>query len=90
MLTYRAAYRRELGAFCAVVLDFPEASAMGSSVDEVRRNLHSALRYAAARRLQRGDFLPTPDPTLAAPDAYLLEEIRVLPAGDGGVQVVAL
>jgi hypothetical protein len=42
MLNYRVAYRLQMGAFFAEVLDFPEATAFGSTVTEARHNLVSA------------------------------------------------
>jgi predicted RNase H-like HicB family nuclease len=87
MLNYRVAYRLQMGAFFAEVLDFPEASAFGSSVVEARQNLISALRYAAENRLRRGELLPLPDPTRAAPDAYTTEMATVVPCFDNRVSV---
>jgi predicted RNase H-like HicB family nuclease len=85
MLRYRAAYRMQWGAFYAEVPDFPEASAFGPSLAEARANLQSALRYAAERRLKRGEMLPLPDPERPLADAYLVEP--VLPRGDNTVAV---
>jgi predicted RNase H-like HicB family nuclease len=87
VLTYRIAYRMELGSFFAEALDFPEASAFGPTVAEARGNLLSALRYAAEDRLRRGQMLPMPDPLRAAPDAYLVETVTVLPVDDRHVTV---
>ena len=87
MLNYRVAYRMRMGAFFAEVLDFPEASAFGTTVSEARRNLASALRYAAEKRLRRGELLPLPDPSCGAADAYTLESVMVLPCEDNRITV---
>jgi predicted RNase H-like HicB family nuclease len=89
MLTYRVAYRLQLGCFFAEVFDFPEATAFGTTVAEARANLLSALRYAAEQRLKRGQLLPVPDPRRVAGDAYLLESVTVLPADEARVTVHA-
>lgn len=81
------AYRMNMGSFFAEVLDFPEASAFGTTVNEARQNVVSALRYAAENRLRRGELLPLPDPARAAPDAYTLEVATVLPSEDNRVSV---
>jgi predicted RNase H-like HicB family nuclease len=87
MLNYRVAYRMQMGAFFAEVLDFPEATAFGGTVMEARHNLLSALRYAAEKRLRRGEFLPMPDPTRTAPDAYTLEVVTLVPSEGNRVTV---
>ena len=78
-----------MGAFFAEVLDFPEATAFGSTVTEARHNLVSALRYAAELRLRRGELLPLPDPTHSAPDAYSQEVLTLLPDDDNRVTIQA-
>ena len=87
VLNYRVAYRMQMGAFFAEVLDFPEATAIGATVAEARHNLASALRYAAETRLRRGEFLPMPDPNRSAPDAYTLEMATLAPGVDNRVAV---
>jgi predicted RNase H-like HicB family nuclease len=87
MLTYQAVYRFNMGAFFAEVPDFPGASALGATLPEARANLLSALRYAAERRLKRGEHLPIPDPGRAPGDAYLVETLTLLPHGDDTVAV---
>ena len=79
MLTYRVAYRLQMGSFVAEVLDFPGAIAFGATVADARANLVSALRYAAESRLRQGEMLPMPDPHVGAVDAYLIEPVIVLP-----------
>ena len=76
-----------MGSFFAEVLDFPEATAFGATVSEARHNLISTLRYAAEKRLRRGELLPLPDPTLTASDAYTLETITLLPSDDNRVAI---
>ncbi len=87
MLNYRVAYRLHLGAFFAEVLDFPEATAFGTTISDARHNLVSALRYAAEMRLRRGELLPLPDPAPTAPDAYTIEVVTLLPSDDNRVTV---
>jgi predicted RNase H-like HicB family nuclease len=87
VLNYRVAYRLQMGAFFAEVLDFPEATAIGATVTDARHNLVSALRYAAENRLRRGEFLPMPDPTRTAPDAYTLEMVTLIPSEGNRVAV---
>jgi predicted RNase H-like HicB family nuclease len=76
-----------MGFFFAEVLDFPDTSALGATLPDARANLLSALRYAAERRLKRGELLPIPDPGRAAGDAYLVETLTLLPRGDDTVGV---
>jgi predicted RNase H-like HicB family nuclease len=87
MLNYKVAYHLRMGAFFAEVLDFPEATAFGPTVPEVREGVLHALRYAAQRRLRRGELLPMPDASRSAPDAYLVEVVNLLPSPDEGVWV---
>jgi hypothetical protein len=87
MLTYKASYRMHMGAFSALVLDFPEASAFGPTLSEARHNLLLALRYAAERKLRRGDLLPMPDPHAGDAEAYLIEPVTVWPTAADRVNV---
>jgi predicted RNase H-like HicB family nuclease len=90
MFHYKVAYRMEMGAFFAQVLDFPEVTAFGPALADARRNLCQALRYAAELRLRRGGILPVPDPDTPAPDAYCVEFVGVMPTDDTLVHVQAL
>ena len=85
MLNYKIAYHLRLGAFFAEVLDFPEVTAFGPTVAEARQGVLHALRYAAQRRLRRGELLPVPDEGRTAADAYLIEVVSLLPSPDEGV-----
>jgi predicted RNase H-like HicB family nuclease len=87
MLNYKVFYRMQMGSFQAEVPDFPEATAFGMTVAEARANVFSALRYAAEKRIRRGELLPMPDPARTAADAYLVETVVVLPQGAEGVSV---
>jgi predicted RNase H-like HicB family nuclease len=89
MLSYKAAYRMHLGAFTALVLDFPEATAFGATLAEARNNLQLALRYAAERKLRRGEMLPMPDPDAGDGEAYLVETLTVWPQSTDRVNVQA-
>jgi predicted RNase H-like HicB family nuclease len=87
MFHYKVAYRLQMGAFFAEALDFPEVTALGPTMADARANLCQALRYAAEKRLRRGDVLPLPDPDAPAPDAYGVEFVEVVPTGDTQVLV---
>jgi len=89
MIDYEVAYRREMGAFVAQVIGFPEASAFAPTLGEARANLHAALRQAAESLLRRGAMLPIPGPAGGAADAYLVERVRVVPAGGDRVRITA-
>lgn len=88
MLTYRAAFRQEMGSFVVQVVDFPEVSTFGATLAEDRTALTSTLRYAAEGRLRRGELLPIPDVTHEARDAYVVENVSVWPEGGDRVRVV--
>jgi predicted RNase H-like HicB family nuclease len=87
MLNYKIAYHLRMGSFFAEVLDFPEVTAFGPTVAAAREAVLYALRYAAQRLLRRGELLPVPDAGRAAPDAYLVEVVSLLPSPDEGVWV---
>jgi predicted RNase H-like HicB family nuclease len=84
---YKVAYRLQMGAFFAEVLDFPEVTAFGPTMGDARANLCQAMRYAAERLLRRGELLPLPNPDAPAPDAYGVEFVGVVPTGDAQVLV---
>jgi predicted RNase H-like HicB family nuclease len=84
MLNYKVFYRKQMGSFQAEVPDFPGATAFGMTVAEARDNVLSALRYAAERRIRRGELLPMPDPARTAADAYLGRDRRRVAAGCRG------
>jgi predicted RNase H-like HicB family nuclease len=84
---YKVAYRMQMGAFFAEVLDFPEVTAFGPTMAEARANLCQSIRYAAERLLRRGEVLPLPNPDAAAADAYGVEFVGVVPTGDTQVWV---
>ena len=88
MLSYTVSYRMQMGAFTAKVIDFPEAEALGATLAEARGNVLVSLRYAAERRLRRGELLPIPGHSGDA-EAYLLESVRLWPRGGDGVEVQA-
>jgi predicted RNase H-like HicB family nuclease len=84
MLTYKAAYKFQDGVFLGEVLDFPGTVACGSSLDEARRNLATALVDMAETNLLRGECLPMPDEGRLDDSADLEEPIHlVLQAGCG-------
>ena len=87
MLNYKIAYHLRMGSFFAEVLDFPEATAFGPTLAVARDGVLCALRYAAQRRLRRGELLPVPDDSRTVADAYLVEAVSLLPGPDEGVWV---
>jgi predicted RNase H-like HicB family nuclease len=87
MLNYKATYRLQMGTFFGRILDFPEATAFGPSIAEVRISLVEALRFAAEKRLRRGEMLPIPSRQQGDSDAYLDEMVSVWPEGGDRVQV---
>ncbi|MBI1831032.1 MAG: hypothetical protein HYR84_06245 [Planctomycetes bacterium] len=89
MLTYKAMYKFIDEGVHAEVLDFPGAISFGADMDEARRMLTSALVDMAETCLQRGEALPTPDPTCTDPDADLEEPIFLLVSATTRVAHVA-
>jgi predicted RNase H-like HicB family nuclease len=87
MFQYKVAYRLQMGAFFAEALDFPDVTGLGPTLADARTNLCQALRYAAEKRLRRGEVLPLPDPDAPAPDAYGVEFVDVMPTGEAQVLV---
>jgi predicted RNase H-like HicB family nuclease len=87
MLSYQAAYRMQMGAFFAEILDFPGVSAVGTTLSEARNNLYNALRYEAERLLRRGELLPIPTACQQPADAYLVETVTLVPTGTDQVMV---
>jgi predicted RNase H-like HicB family nuclease len=87
MFHYKVAYRMQMGAFFAEVLDFPEVTAFGPTMADARANLCESMRFAAQRLLRRGEVLPLPNPDAPAADAYGVEFIGVVPTGDAQVWV---
>jgi hypothetical protein len=87
MYTYKVAYQLRMGTIFAEVLDFPEATAFGPSLEVARAGILGALRYNAERRLRRGESLPPAQPGRTAPDAYVVEQVTVTPYGQDRVDV---
>jgi len=78
MLTYKAMYKFLDQGVHAEVLDFPGTISFGSTLEEARRSLASALVDMAETNLLRGESLPQPDPFCADPEADLEEPIHFL------------
>ncbi len=78
MLTYKAMYKHIPQGVHAEVIDFPGAITFGRDLDDARRMLASALVDIAETCLQRGEALPTPNPTCSDPDADIEEPIHLL------------
>ena len=78
MLTYKAMYKFVEDGVHAEILDFPGVITFGTSQEEARRLLASALVDMAETNLLLGEPLPRPDPGLTDPDADLEEPIHLL------------
>ena len=78
MLTYKAMYKYLDEGVHAEVLDFPGVITSGTSLEETRQLLASALVDMAETNLLKGEPLPQPDPTCTDPDADLEEPIYLL------------
>lgn len=77
MLTYKSSYKWSDDIVLGEVLDFPGTIAYGHTLDEVRRNLASALQDMAETNLLKGEPLPLPNPTLTDIAADLEEPIHL-------------
>jgi predicted RNase H-like HicB family nuclease len=75
VLQYKAGYKFVGGGVHAQVLDFPEAISCGADLDDARRMLASALLDVAETRLELGEALPRPDPSVSDPEMDLEEPI---------------
>lgn len=87
MLTYKAAYRFLDDGVHAEGLDYPGVITCGSTIEEARRLLASALVDMAESDRHRGAPLPLPDPTCTDTGADLDEPvhlIRTAPTGSRG------
>ena len=78
MMTYRAMFKFVEGGVHAEVLDFPGVITCGTTLDEARSLLHSALVDMAETNLLHGESLPTADPDCTSDDADLDEPIHLL------------
>lgn len=78
MITYKAAYTMEDGIYLGEVLDFPGTVTFGTTLDEARLNLASALLDMAETNLELGEALPKPQPTLSKVDADVEEPIYLV------------
>ena len=76
MLTYKSSYKWSDGIVLGEVLDFPGTIAYGSSLDEARAHLASALRDMAETNLLKGEPLPLPDEFVTSNEADLEEPIQ--------------
>jgi len=88
MLTYKAMFKFVDGGVHAQVLDFPGVITFGTSQQEARRLLASALVDMAETNLLLGEPLPRPDPSLTDPEADLEEPIHLLLTATSHVEFV--
>ncbi len=75
MLQYKAGYKFVPGGVHAQVLDFPAAITCGHDLAEARRMLAIALIDVAETRLELGQALSPPDPTVSDGEMDLEEPI---------------
>ena len=90
MLTYRAMYKFVEGGVHAEVLDFPGVITFGTTEQEARRLLASALVDMAETNLLLGEPLPRPDPACTDPESDLEEPIHLLLTATSRVELVPL
>ncbi len=88
MLIYKAMYKQLDEGVHGEVLDFPGVITWGADLEEARRLLVSALVDMAETRLQQGEPLPLPDPSVTDPEADLEEPIYLLLTAATRVTVV--
>ena len=88
MLTYKAMFKFVDGGVHAQVLDFPGVITFGTSQQEARRLLASALVDMAETNLLLGEPLPRPDPSLTDPEADREEPIHLLLTATSHVEFV--
>ena len=90
MLTYKAAYQFVDGGVHAHILDFPGAITCGSDLAEARRLLASALVDLAELCLDRGEILPTPDPSRTDPDADVEEPLHLHMQASTAIELIPM
>ena len=78
MLTYRAMYKNVDGGVHAEVLDFPGVITSGTTLEEAREMLASALVDVAETNLAMGEPLPRPDPSATSSESDLEEPIHLI------------
>jgi hypothetical protein len=92
MIQYKAGYKFLEDAVHGQVLDFPAAITCGADINETRRLLATALLDVAETRIEMGQVLPKPDPTISDPEMDLEEpvylhlsvstDVEEMPAGE--------
>ena len=75
MLQYKAGYKFVGGGVHGQVVDFPAVITCASDLTEARRLLATALLDVAETRLELGQSLPTPNPSVTDPDMDFEEPI---------------
>jgi predicted RNase H-like HicB family nuclease len=88
MLTYKAMYKFLDNGVHAEVLEFPGVISFGTSHEEARSSLATALGDVAETNLLLVEPLPRPDPSRTDPEANLEEPIHLLLAASTRVQQV--
>lgn len=92
MLQYKAGYKFVDAGVHAQVIDFPAAITCAADLAEARKLLTAALLDIAETRLELGQSLPLPDPTVSDPEMDFEEpiylhlsassQVEQLPAGE--------
>jgi hypothetical protein len=75
MLQYKAGYKFVANGVHGQVIDFPAVITCAAGLDEARRLLTAALLDVAETRLELGQSLPMPNPTLTDPEMDFEEPI---------------
>ena len=88
MLIYKAMFKYLDDGVHAEVIDFPGVITCGSTLEEARALLASALVDMAETNLLLGESLPKPDPSCSDPEADLEEPIHLLLTAATRVDVI--
>jgi predicted RNase H-like HicB family nuclease len=75
VLIYKAGYKFVDGGVHAQVVDFPAAISCANDLTEARRLLAAALLDMSETRLELGQSLPTPNPSVTDPEMDFEEPI---------------
>jgi predicted RNase H-like HicB family nuclease len=88
MLTYKAAFKFVDGGVHAQLVDYPAVITFGTTLDETRKLLLSALIDLAEYTLEHGEALPLPNPSCYDPDADIEEPLHLHLSASTSVDLV--
>jgi predicted RNase H-like HicB family nuclease len=86
VLIYKAGYKFVDGGIHAQVVDFPAAITCASDLTEARRLLAAALLDIAEARLELGQSLPTPNPSVSDSEMDFEEPIYLHLSASSAIQ----